>query len=269
MVIYNTPRNLVEVLNKALKAASHTEFYKSNVRTIKTLADYAQIPSVALKTYRNQKISDILVDPSRIDWIVGSYSGNKLGLTPILESSDQTETRYDLLSDALKQSIDINQKIVAVAISSQQKIGFAAEISTILTSLGISTHLVSYTQKELINRFINITRPQIIILLSEHISENDLPNTVKLCITFRQSHTMTQIPQLDMYLVEEIGFMAHSNDCRNYLPYKDVFYFEQSDDGYLIVSSLNNFTKPLIRIKTGDTIDYIDKSLRFKKLGPA
>ena len=80
---------------------------------------------------------------------------------------------------------------------------------------------------------------------------------------------MTQIPQLDMYLVEEIGFMAHSNDCRNYLPYKDVFYFEQSDDGYLIVSSLNNFTKPLIRIKTGDTIDYIDKSLRFKKLGPA
>ena len=190
-------------------------------------------------------------------------------MTPILESSDQTETRYDLLSDALKQSIDIDQKIVAVAISSQQKISFAAEISTILTSLGISTHLVSYTQKELINRFINITRPQIIILLSEHISENDLPNTVKLCITFRQSHIMTQIPQLDMYLVEEIGFMAHSNDCINYLPYKDVFYFEQSDDGYLIVSSLNNFTKPLIRIKTGDTIDYIDKSLRFKKLGPA
>jgi len=268
MVIYNTPSNLVELLNKVLTAASSTEFYKPNVRTIKTMAEYAQIPPVSLKTYREQKVSDILADPTKIDWIVGPFRSSNQRWTPILESPDQTETRYDLLSDALKQSIDIDKIFVAVAIASQEKIRFAAEISTVLTSLGISTHLVGYTKKELIDRFINITQPQMIILLSEHISENDLPNTVKICVTFRQSHTMTQIPQLDMYLVDEIGFMAHSNDCRSYLPYKDVFYFEQSDDGYLIVTTLDNFTRPLVRIKTEDTIERIGNVLRFKKLDP-
>ncbi len=269
MVTYSTPNNLVELLNKVLKAASHTGFYKTDVHAIKTLEEYAQINPVSLKTYREQKLSDLLVEHSTIDWITRAFRDTNLGLASIVENPDQTESRYELLSDALKQSIDINQKPIAVAISSLQKIGFAAEISTILMSLGISTHLISYTQKELINKFINITQPQLIVLLSEHISEDDLPNTVELCITFRQSHTMAQIPQLDMYLVDEIGFMAHSNDGRNYIPYKDVFYFEQSVEDYLIVSSLNNFTKPLVRIKTADKIDYIDNVLKFKRLGPA
>ena len=94
MVTYSTPNNLVELLNKVLKAASHTGFYKTDVHTIKTLEEYAQINPVSLKTYREQKLSDLLVEHSTIDWIARAFRDTNLGLASIVENPDQTESRY-------------------------------------------------------------------------------------------------------------------------------------------------------------------------------
>ena len=64
---------------------------------------------------------------------------------------------------------------------------------------------------------------------------------------------------LDYYLVDELGFLGHSDDCVDYAMNRDTFYFETSESGKLIVTDLYNRTRPLLRIETDDKVILDDK----------
>ena len=70
---------------------------------------------------------------------------------------------------------------------------------------------------------------------------------------------MRKISQLDFYHVDELGFLGQSTDCESYLLNSDEYYFERSDNGRLIVTSLYNHVQPMLRIETMDTVKPLGK----------
>ena len=90
------------------------------------------------------------------------------------------------------------------------------------------------------------------VMLSPDLSEDrPAPETNKLAITFNREHCLERIPQLDVYHVDGLGFLGHSADLRTYTLNSDVFYFEQSDDGRLIVTPIYGRVQPALRVLTG------------------
>ena len=102
--------------------------------------------------------------------------------------------------------------------------------------------------------FLEITRPDIVVILLDGLDEAKLPSGVELCVTFRQSQKLRNVPQLDMYLVDELGFLGQSMDCKNYLLNSDEFYFQTSEDGRLVVTALRNRVRPVLRIEALDRV---------------
>ena len=77
---------------------------------------------------------------------------------------------------------------------------------------------------------------------------------------------MTRIPQLDVYHVDGLGFLGYSADLRTYTLNSDVYYFEQSRDGRLIVTPLYGRVQPALRVLTEDKVEFVAESrARFLK----
>ena len=89
---YESPGNLVELLNGVVGAASKTAFYPSSMSLPNTVADigeFQHIPVTPLAEYRKQGLTDVLADPSAVQWIVGAYKGQRSDSVAVAEGSDE------------------------------------------------------------------------------------------------------------------------------------------------------------------------------------
>ena len=269
---YQTPDNLVELLDGAVRSAGRTAFYSAGLVQldgIRALSDLAAVPAMALSTYRRQPLRDVLSDPSKVDWIAGPHKSRSSSLVPVAEGAEETEVRYELLADAVTARFGSRTDRTAVVVTSGHRRQFGAEVATVLTGAGVPAHLLPESGRSRTCGFLSDTAPEVVVALSDSLTEDDLPRSVELCVTFRRSHRMERVPQLDLYLVDELGLIAQSADCEIYGPNSDVFYLERSHDGYLIVTSLYNRVRPMLRIKTEDRVELAeDGSVTIKELSP-
>lgn len=263
---YETPDNLVDLLDGSVRAAARTAFFGPSAARIHDISDFEQVPITPLSIYRRQRLPDLLTDPSSVEWIAGPLRGQSDHGVAAAEGPDETGTRYDLLADAVKERLSAEPTLTAVVITSGRSRQFAAEVATILTRSGIPAHLLPDPGLARTREFLSTTGPQVVVVLSDGLAEDSLPSTTELCVTFRQSYRINRVPQLDLYVLDEVGFMAQSADLESYIPNSDVFHFERSDDGFLVVTSLYNHVRPVIRIKTEDRVESVDPSLRFVEL---
>ena len=268
---YETPRNLVELLDGAVRAAARTRYYSAGLAQldgIRALSDLTAVPVTPLSTYRRQPLRDVLSDPSKVDWIAGPHMGQSASAVAVAEGADETEVRYELLADAVTARLGSRTEQTAVVVTSGRRRHFGAEVATVLTRAGVPAHLFPESSRSGARGFLSETAPEVVVALSDSLTEDDLPRSLQLCVTFRRSHRMERVPQLDLYLVDELGLIAQSDDCIAYAPNRDVFYLERSDDGYLIVTSLYNRVRPMVRIKTEDSVEFEeDGSIRITNAG--
>ena len=268
---YRTPRNLVELLDGAVRSAARTTFYSPGLAQldgIRALSDLTAVPVTALSTYRRQRLPDVLSDASKVDWIAGPYRGQSASAVAVAEGADETEVRYELLTDAVTARLGSRTGHTAAVVTSGRRQHFGAEVATVLTGAGVPAHLFPESSRSRARGFLSETAPEVVVALSNSLREEDLPRSVELCVTFRRSHRMERVPQLDLYLVDELGLIAQSDDCDAYAPNRDVFYLERSDDRYLVVTSLYNRVRPMVRIMTEDSVEFKeDGSIRITNAG--
>ena len=254
---YETPDNLVELLDAAVRAASRTAFYRPALegRTqAGSLEDFAQIPITPLECYRRQRLADVLAEPSRVEWIAGRYKGHSASSVAVAEGPEEGANRYDLFIDAIKQSVPPETLDSCAVVTSAEKRYYAAEIATILIRWGVPSHVFIDRGGARTYERLHHVCPDLLVVLSDGMSEPDLPASIRLCVTFRRAQRMVSFRQLDMYLVDELGFLGHSNDLERYTLNKDMYYFERGDDGKLIVTALYNRVQPMLRIQTTDKV---------------
>ena len=255
---YKTPDNVVELLGRVVDAAKKTTFYSSIVPEgidIASPADLSRIPVTSLTEYRNQRLADVLAEPDRVQWIVGAYRGQLADAVAIAEGPDEAAIRFDIFMDALKDCLSGEKQRTCAIVSSAERMFFAAETATILIHSGMPAHVFLDGDRGRTYELLHITHPDVVVILLDDLDEAELPASVEVCVTFRQSQTLRSVPQLDMYLVDELGFLGQSRDCEKYLLNSDEFFFQTSEDGRLVVTALRNQVRPLVRIETLDRVE--------------
>ena len=102
-------------------------------------------------------------------------------------------------------------------------------------------------------------RPHVLVPLSGDARDEPLPPPRELSIRVRQSQAPALAPRLDLYMVDELGFLGHSIDGRRWTAYNDLYYYELSNRGRLVVTALRNRALPLLRIETEDEARLTDE----------
>ena len=269
---YETPENLVEILGDIVAMAAETRLFAQRLagRTgVTTLDDFAALPVTPLEEYRRRRLADLVARPDEVDSIVGPYRGHSPRFVAVAESSDEGSERFNILTDAVQECISLDVPRTCAVVANAEKRYFAAEVATILIRSGVSAHVFVDRGGTRKYEQLRLTKPEIVVALSGPIEESELPSSVKLCVTFRGSERLLRVPQLDLYVVSELGFLGHSTDGDRYVLNKDSYYFERSNDGYLIVTSLFNVVQPLLRIVTSDEVGTLEQEFaRFGRLPP-
>ncbi len=258
MRTYKTPDNVVELLGQVVDAAKKTSLYSSTVPEgidIASVEDLSRISVTTLAEYRSQRLADVLAEPDRVQWIVGAYKGQLADAVAIAEGPDEAAIRFDVFMDALKDCLSGEKRRTCAIVSSVERMFFAAETATIFIHSGIPAHVFLDGDRERTYELLHVTRPDIVVVLFDDLDEAALPPDVEVCVTFRRSQRLNSVPQLDMYLVDELGFLGQSRDCERYLLNSDEFFFQTSKDGTLVVTALRNRVRPLVRIETLDRVE--------------
>ena len=123
-----------------------------------------------------------------------------------------------------------------------------------LGHLGIPAHVFPSGASPAALANVDKLSPRILVSLVDRLDESGLPPSVEVCVTFRRPYLLERVAQLDLYLVDELGFLAHSTDMREWVVYNDQCFFETATDGGLVVTALRNTTLPLVRLKTMDSV---------------
>ncbi len=263
MPAYKTPDNLVELLSKVVRSASRTAFYGprlSGATEIDTLDEFHAIPATPLAEFRDRPLSDTLAEPSNVDWIVGADGGQSPTGAAMVENADEGAIRYDVLADAVKEHFSLDASTVCAAVSTPERRYFASEVATILIAAGAHAHVFTDDGWPRTYERLDLLGPQVVVMLSPDLSEERLPETTRLALTFNREHCLKRLPQLDVYHVDGLGFLGHSSDLRTYTLNSDVYYFEQSTDGRLIVTPIYGRVQPALRVLTEDRVEFVAES---------
>ena len=267
---HQRPADLVELLSGVVRASDRTPFYSGILKGrtgISDLEDFDRIPVTPLAVYRRQSLADVLADPAGIDWIVGPYRGRADVSVAVTEGTDEGAVRYQVFTDAVKPRVSFQEQSVCAVVTSADKRYFAAEIATILIRSGVPSHVFTDSPTGRAYQLLRETGASLLVILSGHLAEEELPESIRHCITFRRSQRMRHLPQLDFYIIDELGFLGHSTDCETYTLHENAYYFQWSDSGNLIVTALYNRIQPMIRIETMDRVEPLgSNTVRFTKL---
>ena len=254
---YESPNNLLELLDGVVKAAAQTRFYRSrlnNKNQVRSIEEFRNLPLVSITDLRNQNFTDTIVDQESLQWIVGSNRPRDRYSLPIAENSTVTATRYDLFCDALKDHWDLTRVDFAVIVTSKKRLYYAAEISTILGYIGIPAHVFTETEESKVYKQLRLLETSLLIVLTNDFDEKHAEAIGIPTVTFRLSHRLKKSSQIDLYTVDELGFLGHSRDLNYWTIYNDQYLYEQSGSGSLVVTALYNKIQPLLRIDTVDVV---------------
>jgi len=288
-VKYDSPANLVDLLGGVVEAAGRTPFYRGRLDgfgAIGGLDAFRELPVTPISLLRSQQLADTLADPRALQWIVGPYRGRARPSLAVAESVTETAARYDVFRDALRDAWDLAAVRTAAVVTSPERRHFAAEISTILGYMGIPAHvlvdrgnestlvvpakaepapyLIRGTQRggaagpapvAGLYRTIRLLAPDILVALADAFDESRVADHTACAVTFRGSHRLRQSRQVDVYMVDELGFLAHSEDMVRWTLYNDQYLYERSESDRLVVTALHNRTQPMLRIETEDTVE--------------
>jgi hypothetical protein len=255
--VYRTPHNVVQLLDQVTGAAAATRFYRRVLEgrpRITSLDDFFALPVTPLTRYRRQPLADVVADPAGVQWIVGPYKGHSGLEVAVAEGVGETGARYELLKDAMREFLGNQRPRTCVIVTAPEKRYYAAEISSILGYLGMPAHLFIHHGNSRTYERLHQIGADVLVILSDDINESDLPPCVELCITFRRSAKLERFSQLDLYVVDEFGFLGHSTDLERWMLYNDQYFFERSEDDRLIVTALHNRVQPLLRLETQDSV---------------
>ena len=205
---HETPADLVELLDGVVRAAARTAFYapildgRSGVGGVEELAG---IPVTPLGRYRDRRLADLLAEPSRVGWIVGPYRGQAASSVAAAEGGGQAADRCYIFTGVLNEHGVLRGQRTCAVVSSPERRYFAAEIATFLIRSGVRSHLFVDHGKDRTYERLDRVRPDLLVVLSDGLVEEEFPSSVDLCITFGRSHRIRRFPQLDLYVVGRAG----------------------------------------------------------------
>lgn len=250
-------RDRLQLLASAVDAARQTRFWRRKLgnEPINSLSDFARLPVVEAREYRQQRFADLMTNPEEIDWIPGPWLGQSPARAPVSEGAAEARLRVRILRQALSQAVpgDIESPTAVVATTFDNRY-FGAEMCAVFVRMGIPAHLVSDSGTDRFSELVSKFEPEIVALLSDRFDAADLPTSVRSVVTVGAGAVPEGIPFLDLYVCNEFGVLGSRSDEGEYRLAHDAFYFETSPEDTLVVTPYFSRVQPIIRLDTGDRI---------------
>ena len=255
--VYDPPHDLVRLLAETVDAAARTPFFgqrMGELPPIESLADFRRVPVTPIAEYRMQRLGDVVTAPSAVQWIAGAHRVRTRPSAPAAEGGKDTATRYDVVRDAILGAMRPRRPRKCVVVTDPWRRYFAAEICAVLGYQGVPAHLFVDQGNGRAWESAHLLKPDLLAVLTEDFDEDALPESVELCVTFRSRPVVRRVDRLDLYVVDELGFLAHSTDMESWVLYNDLYYFERAASGGLIATSFRSRTRPVVRLLLDDQV---------------
>ena len=219
--MYSSPDNLVELLDGIARLAARARFYVSilpeGVR-VRSMGEFAALPITPIADYRRQRLADVLAQPERVEAVVARRDGHDPRRVAVVEGTDEAAERFDIFADAVRGSVALGPETVCVVLADPRRRYFGAEIATILIRAGAVAHVLVAGDGSDSYRALEALRPRVLALLTPRVDEARLPDSVELCVTFGGARRLRRFPQVDILVVDELGFLGQSRAHPGALP---------------------------------------------------
>lgn len=260
------PDDHVSLLAEAVCAARRAPFWGDRLRdapnSIASLADFECLPVTAVSDYRRQQFGALLSDASGIEWIPGPWLGQSPGRVAVAEGAAEAVIRAELLRGGLALAIPdgVNVgELSAVAVTTETRRYFGAEVCAALVRMGISTHLLVDTATDRLEDLLDAFQPDIAVALSSRVDMGALPRSVSAVVTVSTGADGEQrggvrdmaVRRVNLLVQNELGVLGASADGGPYRMNHHRFHIELSPDGTVVATPYYARVQPIIRLDTG------------------
>ena len=291
------PDDHVSLLAEAVRAARRATFWRDRLSDapipIVSLADFERLPITAVSDYRRQRFDTLLSDASGIEWIPGPWLGQSPGRVAVAEGAAEAAIRVELLRDGLGLAIPDGVNAVelsAVAVATEIRRYFGAEVCATLVRMGISAHLLVDTATDRLEEMLDAFQPDIAVALSSRVDMGALPESVNAVVavsTCGDGQTRSRpvgggvftpiltfphqggrdMPshispsrregldappiRVSLLVQNELGVLGASADGGPYRMNHHRFHMEKSPGGTVVATPYYARVQPIIRLDTG------------------
>ncbi len=260
------PDDHVSLLAEAVRAARRAPFWGDRLsnapNSIESLADFECLPITAVSDYRRQGFDALLSDTSGIEWIPGPWLGQSPGRAAVAEGAAEAAIRVELLRAGLGLAITdgVNAgELSAVAVATEARRYFGAEVCAALVRMGISAHLLVDTATDRLEQLLDAFQPDIAVALSSRVDMGALPGSVSAVVTVstggdgeqREGVRDMAVRRVNLFVQNELGVLGASADGEPYRMNHHRFHIELSPDGTVVATPYYARVQPIIRLDTG------------------
>ena len=263
------PDDHVSLLAEAVRAARHAPFWRDRLsdapNSIESLADFECLPITAVSDYRRQGFDAVLSDASGIEWIPGPWLGQSPGRVAVAEGAAEAAIRVELLRAGLALSIPDGPdganagELSAVAVATETRRYFGAEVCAALVRMGISAHLLVDTATDRLEDLLDAFQPDIAVALSSRVDMGALPGSVSAVVTVstggdgeqREGVRDMAVRRVNLFVQNELGVLGTSADGGPYRMNHHRFHIELSPGGTVVATPYYARVQPIIRLDTG------------------
>lgn len=243
-------------------ATAHVPFYQEiyrGITEVRSFADFAGLPIVTRSMLASSNLHALLASQQSL-CISRTYEDDPEAenYVPKLLSHEDVVDDHDLLSFLMKPILtEDNRQQKIMLICDERHIYATAELGNQLAfyewplTVGIGRNQSLYQLSQQVNWF----RPTIVFLDGPRTLLQTLHEDIRYLFTFNQpdrgepglgfGQALVEFDILRDTLVGPMALRHKEDEYYSFDP--ESFYFETSDDGTLLVTSLNNRLQPLIR----------------------
>lgn len=251
---YSRPPNHVTLLRAVVESARGTRFWKARLGSdaIESLADFERLPVTPAREYRRQKFGDLVAEPDAIEWIPGPWLGQSAERAPVAEGAAEARVRVAVARRVLSEATpDGVEGAVVAVVSTFASRYFGAEVCAAFVRMGVSAHLVTDTGTGRLSELVGALRPDVVAALSDSVELGGLPESVRGVVTVRMGKRVRGVRHVDLLVQNELGILGASVDGGGYRLAHDMFHFEGSADGGMVVTPYFFRVQPMVRLDTG------------------
>ena len=262
---FRRPADPVEPLAAVVESARRAAFWRrklGDAPPVRSLADFESLPVTPVSEYRRRRFGDVLADPEKTAWIPGPPLGQSPDRVAVAEGADEARARIEALTRALALAVppclDSASAVVASTAAGRY---FGAEMCAAFIRMGIPAHLITDAGSADLAGLIRRLSPSVLGALTPALAAAPPPPSAVGAIAPFGCAYMPEVEcAVEILVQNELGVLGCALNGGALVLNEDLFHFETSRNGTLVVTPYFSLVQPMPRLDTGIGADILERA---------
>ena len=226
--------------------------YAEDVR-ITCLNDFKRLPVTNREVYASLgDVAQCVANPWEMVAPLAPWDKSRPRFPLAVLYSAQDEAAFEERVQFLLGQVGIPQGDMVTILVGPQQIYTASDLADILIYLGHPTHLLLCNMASVGQRLMDAAPVTLFLLNDFDTSSTAWPSSVRHVVSFDRQHvSCSTVGHCNVLHLDELPFIAVRSGDGPFRPTQGHFFFEQSDHGTLLITTLKLHLFPFIRYDTG------------------